>query len=61
MALLNILQYPDARLHKVAKPVAQVDDRIRKLVADMAETCTRRRASAWLRHAGRRARARDHH
>jgi len=38
MALLNILQYPDARLHKVAKPVAQVDDRIRKLVADMAET-----------------------
>lgn len=38
MALLNILQYPDARLHKVAKTVAQVDDRIRKLVADMAET-----------------------
>jgi peptide deformylase len=38
MALLNILQYPDKRLHKVAKPVAQVDDRIRKLVADMAET-----------------------
>ncbi|ALF89487.1 MULTISPECIES: peptide deformylase [Ralstonia solanacearum species complex] len=38
MALLNILQYPDPRLHKVAKPVAAVDDRIRKLVADMAET-----------------------
>ncbi|GAB3629559.1 Peptide deformylase 1 [Pandoraea terrae] len=38
MALLNILQYPDPRLHKVAKPVAEVDDRIRKLVADMAET-----------------------
>ena len=38
MALLNILQYPDRRLHKVAKPVAQVDDRIRKLVVDMAET-----------------------
>ncbi len=38
MALLNILQYPDPRLHKVAKPVAVVDDRIRKLVADMAET-----------------------
>ncbi len=38
MALLNILQYPDRRLHKVAKPVAQVDDRIRKLVRDMAET-----------------------
>ncbi len=32
------LQYPDRRLHKVAKPVAQVDDRIRKLVSDMAET-----------------------
>ncbi|AMP38947.1 peptide deformylase [Ralstonia solanacearum] len=38
MALLNILQYPDPRLHKVAKPVAEVDGRIRKLVADMAET-----------------------
>jgi len=38
MALLNILQYPDPRLHKVAKPVAEVNDRIRKLVADMAET-----------------------
>jgi peptide deformylase len=38
MALLNILHYPDKRLHKVAKPVAKVDDRIRKLVADMAET-----------------------
>ena len=38
IALLNILQYPDPRLHKVAKPVANVDDRIRKLAADMAET-----------------------
>jgi peptide deformylase len=38
MALLPILQYPDPRLHKVAKPVAAVDDRIRRLVADMAET-----------------------
>lgn len=38
MALLTILQYPDKRLHKVAKPVACVDDRIRKLVADMAQT-----------------------
>ncbi|MHA6847617.1 peptide deformylase [Ralstonia syzygii] len=38
MALLNILQYPDPRLHKVAKPVAEVGGRIRKLVADMAET-----------------------
>ncbi|MFP6557352.1 peptide deformylase [Paraburkholderia sp. B3] len=38
MALLNILHYPDKRLHKIAKPVEVFDDRIRKLVADMAET-----------------------
>lgn len=38
MAVLDILRYPDARLHTVAKPVAAVDDRIRRLVADMAET-----------------------
>jgi peptide deformylase len=38
MALLTILRYPDPQLHKVAKPVAQVDDRIRSLVADMLET-----------------------
>lgn len=38
MALLPILQYPDERLHTVAKPVAQVDDRIRQLVQDMAQT-----------------------
>jgi peptide deformylase len=38
MALLSILRYPDARLHKKAKPVAVVDDRIRKLVRDMADT-----------------------
>jgi peptide deformylase len=38
MALLPILKYPDPRLHKVAKPVEQVDDRIRQLVRDMAET-----------------------
>jgi peptide deformylase len=38
MSLLKILQYPDRRLHTVAKPVAQVDDEIRQLVADMAET-----------------------
>jgi peptide deformylase len=38
MALLNILNYPDKRLHKIAKPVDVVNDRIRKLVADMAET-----------------------
>jgi peptide deformylase len=38
MAVLDILRYPDSRLHKVARPVAQVDDRIRRLVADMAQT-----------------------
>jgi peptide deformylase len=38
MALLNILRYPDPRLHTVAKPVAAVDDRIRQLVDDMIET-----------------------
>jgi peptide deformylase len=38
MAKLDILHYPDARLHTIAKPVAAVDARIRKLVDDMAET-----------------------
>lgn len=38
MAILPILQYPDERLHKVAKNIDKVDDRIRKLVRDMAET-----------------------
>lgn len=38
MALLPILRYPDPRLHTVARPVAEVDDRIRRLVADMLET-----------------------
>jgi len=38
MALLPILHYPDPRLHKVAAPVRQVDDKIRKLIKDMAET-----------------------
>lgn len=38
MAKLDILHYPDPRLHIVAKPVKAVDDRVKKLVADMAET-----------------------
>lgn len=38
MALLNILRYPDPRLHKVAKPVTVFDARLQRLVADMAET-----------------------
>lgn len=38
MALLDILQYPDERLHTVAQPVAEIDGRIGTLVADMFET-----------------------
>jgi peptide deformylase len=38
MALLNILRYPDARLHKVAAPVTVFDESLKRLVADMAET-----------------------
>ena len=38
MALLPVLCYPDPRLHKIAKPVEQVDARIKKIVADMADT-----------------------
>ena len=38
MSILNILRYPDSRLHKIAKPVTVFDARIKTLVADMAET-----------------------
>jgi peptide deformylase len=38
MSLLPIIRYPDPRLNKIAKPVIQVDERIRQLVADMFET-----------------------
>ncbi len=38
MALLSILCYPDTRLHTKAKKIEQVDDSIRSLAADMAET-----------------------
>jgi len=38
MSLLTILRYPDPRLHTLAKPVAVVDERIRKLVDDMLAT-----------------------
>jgi len=38
MALLPILRYPDPRLHKVAAKVERLDDKIRKLIKDMAET-----------------------
>jgi peptide deformylase len=38
MAVLNILRYPDPRLHQVARPVEFFDERLRQLVRDMAET-----------------------
>lgn len=38
MTILSILRYPDKRLHKTAHPVTVFDDRLKKLVADMAET-----------------------
>jgi peptide deformylase len=38
MATLKILRYPDPRLHTVAKPVREVDARIRSLVDDMLES-----------------------
>jgi len=38
MALLPILEYPDPRLHRIAEPVATVDESIRTLIGDLAET-----------------------
>jgi peptide deformylase len=38
MAVLNILRYPDPRLYKKAEPVVEVDESIRALVRDMAQT-----------------------
>ncbi len=38
MAILKILQYPDERLHTIAKPVSGVTAATRKLIRDMAET-----------------------
>ncbi len=38
MAILNILRYPDARLHKVALPVTVFDELLRVLVRDLTET-----------------------
>lgn len=38
MALLDILCYPDPRLHTVAQPVSAVDDALRAFIADMFET-----------------------
>jgi len=38
MAILNIIHYPDERLHTVATRVVEVNEEIRCLAADMAET-----------------------
>lgn len=38
MSILNILRFPDPRLHKIAKPVTVFDERLQTLVADMAQT-----------------------
>lgn len=38
MALLPVLKYPDPRLHKIAAKVERVDDQVRSLIRDMAET-----------------------
>ncbi len=38
MARLEILRYPDPRLHRIAQPVAAVDEEVRQLVDDMLET-----------------------
>ncbi len=38
MALLPILRFPDPRLKKIAAPVTNIDDSVRRLIADMAET-----------------------
>jgi peptide deformylase len=38
MAVLDILHYPDPRLHKIAKPVTEFNAELKQLVSDMAET-----------------------
>jgi peptide deformylase len=38
MAILNMLRYPDARLHKLALPVTVFDETLRLLVREMTET-----------------------
>lgn len=38
MSILPIIQYPDERLHKIAKRVDSVSESILKLISDMAET-----------------------
>ncbi len=38
MALLSILKYPDPRLNTLAEPVIKINQKIRRLVDDMAQT-----------------------
>ena len=38
MSILRILHYPDPILAQKAVPVAEIDDNIKKLAIDMAET-----------------------
>jgi peptide deformylase len=38
MSRLHILRYPDARLHKIAAPVEEINESVRTLAGDMAET-----------------------
>ena len=38
MAILELLHYPDERLRTVAQPIREVNDRIRRIANDMAET-----------------------
>ena len=38
MAILNIIEYPDPRLRKVAAPVVQVTPDVQKFVSDLAQT-----------------------
>ena len=38
MTILNILKYPDERLYKVAREVKVVNNEIKTLISDMAET-----------------------
>jgi len=36
MSILNILRYPDPRLHTIAKPVTEFDARLQTLIDDLA-------------------------
>jgi peptide deformylase len=38
MAILDVVTYPDPRLTRIAEPVKIIDNKIKKLVDDMAET-----------------------